>query len=217
MKRPHIIAHRGWWSHQSEQNTQSAIVGALERGYSVEIDLRDHQGELVISHDVPTKPTLTWQALCQALMITKTDGAIFINIKSDGLCRLLPKDLCHTMTHKLYFFDGAIPDLIHYVRSGLPYLARLSDYEPIACLAEQAQGLWIDTLGDQEPSVDQIKVNCQSHHCLCWVSSELHGQEPLLQWQQLRQAYIDGLYRGHDCYLCTDLPQAAHTFFNLES
>ena len=51
-----IIAHRGLWSEDVNfQNTKLAFQNALKNGFGIETDIRDSNGELVISHDVADK------------------------------------------------------------------------------------------------------------------------------------------------------------------
>ena len=46
-----IIAHRGTWLKLEEMNAFGAFERALEYGFGIEVDFRDRDGHLVISHD----------------------------------------------------------------------------------------------------------------------------------------------------------------------
>ena len=48
-----IIAHRGFWKKKVDQNTQASFKMAIEYGYGIETDIRDQNGQIVISHDLP--------------------------------------------------------------------------------------------------------------------------------------------------------------------
>ena len=48
-----ILAHRGVWQNPVEKNSAAALRRALENGFGVETDIRDLDGQLVISHDPP--------------------------------------------------------------------------------------------------------------------------------------------------------------------
>ena len=50
-----IISHRGYWIQPAEKNTEEAFSRSFERGMGTETDVRDHRGELVISHDMPCR------------------------------------------------------------------------------------------------------------------------------------------------------------------
>ena len=46
-----ILAHRGLWVTDSEKNSKEAIALALSEGFGVELDVRDRNGGLIVSHD----------------------------------------------------------------------------------------------------------------------------------------------------------------------
>ena len=48
-----IIAHRGFWRKKTDQNTIGAFKLALNNHFGIETDIRDQNGQLVISHDIP--------------------------------------------------------------------------------------------------------------------------------------------------------------------
>jgi glycerophosphoryl diester phosphodiesterase len=48
-----IISHRGFWRDKEEMNTRTSFLRAIENNFGIETDVRDHSGELVISHDMP--------------------------------------------------------------------------------------------------------------------------------------------------------------------
>ena len=50
-----IICHRGYWQEPSEKNSDIALRRGFSLGLGTETDIRDLNGELVISHD-PAKP-----------------------------------------------------------------------------------------------------------------------------------------------------------------
>ena len=52
-KKSQIIAHRGYWCCEKEQNSERAFRKALSGGYGIETDVRDLNGEIVISHAPP--------------------------------------------------------------------------------------------------------------------------------------------------------------------
>ena len=54
MKKSSILAHRGLWQNVAAKNSISSIKLALVNGFGLETDIRDLDGELVISHDPTT-------------------------------------------------------------------------------------------------------------------------------------------------------------------
>ena len=48
-----ILSHRGYWNNLTEKNSKSAFRRSFQLGFGTETDVRDLNGELVISHDMP--------------------------------------------------------------------------------------------------------------------------------------------------------------------
>lgn len=46
-----IYAHRGLWKKENEKNKIKSIVLVMESDFNVEIDIRDFNGNVYISHD----------------------------------------------------------------------------------------------------------------------------------------------------------------------
>jgi hypothetical protein len=81
-----ILCHRGYWKEPSEKNSDTALRRGFSLGLGTETDIRDLNGELVISHD-PAKPgVLTFADL---LSMTPPNALLALNVKSDGLPSLL--------------------------------------------------------------------------------------------------------------------------------
>src|SRR5690349_20512523 len=86
-----ILAHRGWWLAPHERNTLGAFEKAFAAGHGVELDVRDLNGELVISHDPATTGALSFARVLECYAANGAPGRLAINIKADGLCpALLP-------------------------------------------------------------------------------------------------------------------------------
>ena len=47
-----ILAHRGYWKKNPEQNTLKALIEGLIIGDGIEFDIRDYSNKIVISHDI---------------------------------------------------------------------------------------------------------------------------------------------------------------------
>ena len=48
-----IISHRGFWLSSDEKNSNLAFQRSFQQHFGTETDIRDFNGELVISHDIP--------------------------------------------------------------------------------------------------------------------------------------------------------------------
>ncbi|MDT9338048.1 hypothetical protein VV11_000665 [Trichodesmium erythraeum 21-75] len=84
-----FLSHRGFWKTKKEQNTLVAFKKSFMDGFGCELDIRDCEGQLVISHDLPTKPYLLLETVFQNYKNINCDVPIAINIKADGLQILL--------------------------------------------------------------------------------------------------------------------------------
>ena len=201
-----IISHRGYWKTASEKNTTTAFARSFALGYGTETDVRDLNGQLVISHDMPTHPAMALKDYLGALATFDRQGLTqAINIKSDGLA----KDLAVQMkdcAHPWFVFDMSVPDMIQHIRAGNPTFARMSEYEPLpAKLHGLIKGIWLDAFISTWYSSSVIESLLKQGLQVCVVSSELHGRtDHGSLWNALLPiAGYDGLI------LCTDLPEAA--------
>jgi glycerophosphoryl diester phosphodiesterase len=48
-----LLCHRGIWFTPEEKNTERALGLAFAQGLGIETDVRDCDGQLVVSHDAP--------------------------------------------------------------------------------------------------------------------------------------------------------------------
>lgn len=203
-----ILAHRGNWRVDTEKNTRKAIQRAFMAGFGAETDIRDFDGELVISHDMPRKGALPFAAVLEDYAKAGQPGCLALNIKSDGLAMAVSQLLeVHGITN--YFcFDMSVPDTLTYLHAGLVTASRLSEYEPEGLLSELTQVLWIDGFSDLCISVTRLQDWLDSGKQVCLVSPELHCRHPVALFHQLA-ALPDVLRRHPSLMLCTDLPVEA--------
>ena len=100
-----IICHRGLWSNQTKQNSFAALKKANNEGFGVELDVRDKNSKIVISHDFYSVYSIALERYFE--FISKNshhDKCIAINIKSDGLGDELLK-LINNYEIKNYFIS----------------------------------------------------------------------------------------------------------------
>lgn len=208
-----IIAHRGWWHAPDEKNTKLAFSRALEAGYGIETDIRDYNGVAVISHDPPTSQNQTLDDFLQKYRDLGATGKLALNVKADGLQRLI-KDALEAHEISSYFvFDMSVPDSLHYLRSGLTLYTRRSEYELGSSLDESAAGFWLDAF--LEPYVPSRLVTdaLQTGKEIAIVSPELHGKPHLDAWNDWFKILESNPTRAKGVGLCTDFPDAAQEFF----
>ncbi|WP_152226264.1 phosphodiesterase [Pseudomonas sp. SCB32] len=201
-----IISHRGYWLEKPERNLKVAFERSFDLDFGTETDVRDVAGRLVISHDMPDGSEMSLDELLQ--IMAGRNLPLAMNIKADGLCEPL-KAAFEAHGHSNWFvFDMAVPDMRSYLAAGIRTYTRLSEVEPAPAWLNEADGIWLDSFGSEWYSHQQLADLLATGKQVCVVSSELHGREHLAQWQLLAE------FRGAvNLTLCTDLPEAARSFF----
>ena len=207
-----ILAHRGLWLEPNEKNASSAILRAIESGFSVEIDLRDSSGDVVVAHDPGApKDTLTLSVLCQLiddLGKQSSEQVLALDVKADGLHKLPGLDVPKNLEH--FFFDMSIPELIQYKSIGhLNTATRWSEFEDPQILIEtfSDEWVWMDCFRSdwwlRDPkSLRRLQEVSQGSKVVI-VSPELHGRDPKQVWD-----YFTLESRSNrNLYICTDHPE----------
>lgn len=209
-----IIAHRGLWATLSEQNTERAIQKAFEQGYGIETDLRGVDGKVVLSHDVPrTSGLVTFESLLSIYTDFDSDLPLALNVKCDGLQDIITNTSLYNNMPKAYFFDMSTPDTVQYMRRGLPFYTRISEYEVAPILVDQASGIWLDFFECWWLHRDTIAHDLVGYGLpICMVSPELHKRPYKEDWSRIKEFQRN--YPEIDLSICTDLPESAEEFFN---
>ena len=205
-----VLAHRGYWRAPSERNSLDAFRRAFECGYGAEIDVRDLDGDLVVSHDPPLRGALALEDVLDALTSCDSAGVLAVNIKADGLQARLAHALAGLDSAQWFAFDMSVPDALGYVRAGLPTFTRHSDVEPDPVLLEDAHGVWLDDFGGGWLGQDQIAAHLAAGRRVAVVSPELHGRDHQAAWAQWRSWPV---WAHPGVSLCTDHPVEAQEVF----
>lgn len=206
-----IIAHRGYWNHEIQNNSPAALRLALERGYGIESDLRDYQGELVISHNIADANSQHAAELFHWLAEFEDQCCFAINIKADGLKDLLRQQLAEHQLKNYFTFDMSIPQTIEYAECGIRFFTRQSEVEPTPPMYEKAAGVWVDGFWDENWINEELLQGHLRHHKLiCLVSPDLHQREYRPFWEKLLHFNVD----FRNIMLCTDHPDEAKAFFS---
>jgi hypothetical protein len=205
-----LLAHRGLWAQEAEKNTLAALTAALDLGLGVETDIRDLDGRLVISHDMPTREAhVDLDAFLAHCAGTPQAGTLALNIKADGLQAALQLSLAQHGIRNCFMFDMSLPDTLAWRRRGLPFAVRLSEYEDGGRLLDEARYVWLDAFErDDWYPLSLLDGLLARGKTVAVVSPELHRRPHQAAWQRLRE-------RGaHDrLLLCTDLVFQAQEFF----
>lgn len=214
--RGQYFAHRGLW-RQSDGlgNSRDALTAALSAGFSLETDIRDMLGAVVIEHDPPEGDRDHQQLeslILQTLPKLGQQQIIALNVKSDGLLKLLAVNGISELLDdiNLFFFDMSVPETLRYSQARLPFAQRLSEYEPISQALElewptPPHAYWVDGfhtdwfLRKDGSELTRLAEN----NLVVIVSPELHGRD--------NQKLIEWFIRKRDSYpnlcVCTDAPE----------
>lgn len=212
-----IIAHRGFWLKLKEQNTILAFTRALDKGYGIELDVRDFNGKIVISHNPPEKKCKDFYSTLSILSSHKNFKKIIyaINVKSDGIENELVSIINnYGILKNSFVFDMSIPsEFIFYknYRKKINFAARHSDLEPEPTLYKYANWVWIDELAKSWINNTAIVRHINNNKQVCLVSPELHNRNHIKKWKKYLSLSESILKK---IYLCTDFPDAADNFFN---
>lgn len=199
-----MLAHRGLWNARQSPNSLPALVAALDAGFGVETDVRDCNGQLVISHDPPHASALKLEVFLAHYAHASHRELLALNIKADGLAPQLAELLDRYSVANYFCFDMSVPDHLQYLRVGLQTYARVSEYEPAAARLPGCQGVWLDGFESdwflQDATLEELVVDGQQ---VCIVSPELHRRDYRLAWFQLQR--LEGRFPDQIA-LCTDAP-----------
>ena len=212
-----ILAHRGFWHSAGEKNTLGAFERAFAAGYGAELDLRDLNGELVVSHDPPRRGCLSFAAVLALYRRYGMPGKLAINIKADGLAAALDAMLDEPALRQACFvFDMSVPDMLAYLAHGIPVFTRHSEYEAEPALLQSTQGVWVDAF--TKPWADETRLQdfLAAGKAAALVSPELHAKPHAEAWTVWRKA-LRKASPAATVMLCTDHPDEAAQFFLEES
>lgn len=209
-----ILAHRGMWLSPEEQNTLQAFNYAFSANLGIEFDVRDNNGQLVVSHNMADQTAIKLEQVLAMHKHMARDVPLAINIKSDGLSHALKKMLDFFQTTHYFVFDMSLPDTFSWINAGVSSLVRHSEYEPVTEISERAQGIWFDCFSPQPPAVDLIKDCLEQGKIACIVSEELHLRPYYDQWHALMMLPEKYLHSDR-LMLCTDYPIKARDIFNV--
>lgn len=200
-----VISHRGYWKTPDEKNSTAAFRRSFELGFGTETDVRDLDGALVISHDMPTRGAM---GMTEFLALTGGQLPLALNIKSDGLAEPLRKAMAAYDRSAWFVFDMSIPDMRMHLKAGNPVFTRISEVEQAPVWFDESEGVWLDQFDREWFDVDFLTSLLDTGKRVCVVSSELHRRDYSRLWKMLQPlAACDNLI------LCTDVPEKAQYFF----
>lgn len=210
IEKSQILAHRGFWLSDNEKNTVHAFERAIQHGFGIETDLRDHNYSVVVSHDCAGDEALSLEQFLE-LFPDHYEGLIGLNVKSDGISSLLKQSLVLKRLPNAFYFDMSIPETIRYLNAELPFAIRQSDFETVnEKLTANRRITWLDAF-DSEWYLSADPQSIFKHaNKVVLVSPELHGREVGKAWDWAKSA----IQNGRPLTLCTDFPLDLYSYLN---
>lgn len=206
-----LLCHQGRWWPNGRKNSFDALLSAIDSGYGIEIDIRDCDGMLVISHDPPVKrDVMSVDQLFGVYKKSSHKPCLALNVKSDGLHKVLALKLNEFGISNYFVFDMSLPDTMGYIKMGVPFAVRFSEYETDNQLLEKASFVWLDAFHSEWYTINFIKELLGGKKNVAIVSPELHGRDHLKLWKRL-----EPISSNKNLYLCTDLVGEALEIFNV--
>lgn len=210
-----ILSHRGYWKTVEEKNTLIAFERSFSLGFGTETDVRDFNGKLIISHDVPTS-SQSLVSLTDFLKCYKSfniDLPLALNIKSDGLHALLKAELMEHGISNYFVFDMSIPDTIGYLNHDLTVFGRESEYEREVAFYSKIGGVWMDEFEGHWINQDKLSYHLIRGKTVCLVSPDLHKRSYQNEWANYKRFDQENLKFKDKFWLCTDFPEEAKAYF----
>jgi hypothetical protein len=208
-----ILSHRGYWNESITSNSLQAFSASLEARFGFESDIRDYNGEMVISHNIADESCPKAELVFKMLHEYQDRYCFAINIKADGLKDMLADFLMQNQIQNYFTFDMSVPQMIEYREKGITYFARQSEVELAPVMYEHAAGVWIDAFFEDSWITEKLLGDhLSAGKKVCLVSPDLHKREQMPFWTRLRDLDLD----FSQVMLCTDMPNQAQKFFNLD-
>ena len=206
-----ILAHKGYWLNKNEQNSLNAFKTAFSLGFGIETDIRDYNGEIVISHDIPDKNCIKLEQVFSAYKKFQQDLPLALNIKSNGLQDKLKKSLEKYKIKNYFVFDMSVPDALTYYKGNCVFFTRKSEYEEVPSFYSQAKGVWMDEFVSHWINEKLVSKCVKDGKKICIVSPELHQRNYKKEWPEYKKLEQ---HLKVQLMICTDHPEKARWFFN---
>jgi len=161
----------------------------------LEIDIRDFNNTLVLSHDTPTNQSIF---LADFLKEVPKKKLLAINIKSSEIENELHSILHDSKISNYFTFDWPVPSLIKALKKNLNCAFRLSEFEKD--IIPDCTWVWIDSFHSIWYDVEFLASLKKSGLKIAMVSPELHNRKSDLEQVKaiVNSVKVDAI--------CTDLP-----------
>ena len=205
-----ILAHRGYWKQPIEKNKIISFERSFSLKFGVETDIRDYNGDLVISHDIADSKAISVKQFFSLYNQYKCNMPLALNIKADGLQTELRKLLSEFNITNYFIFDMSVPEGLQYIKQDFSVFTRQSEYELSPSFYDSADGVWLDSFLYDWIDEKIITTHLNNNKKICIVSPELHKRDYIKEWKNYKETERS---IGIDLMICTDHPEKARDFF----
>jgi hypothetical protein len=164
--------------------------------YGVEIDVRDFNNKLVISHDLPNENSLELESF---LVTIPKETFLAINVKSSEIEFDLKRIIDKHKFKNYFTFDHSIPSLIKSIKCNLSCAFRLSEYEKE--IIPNCTWVWVDCFEKIWYDSNFLGSLKDLQLKIALVSPELHGRKSEIEKFEaiVNSISVDAI--------CTDMPE----------
>lgn len=164
--------------------------------FGVEIDVRDYNEILVISHDIPNEKCISLEKFFRNI---NPNILLAINIKSSGIQQKLLNLLKKYKIENYFTFDWSTPELLHAIKNNLNCAFRVSEYEKN--IVPQCKWVWVDAFHSIWYNEEYLMSLKNMGLKLALVSPELHNRTNELERIRMivDKINVDAV--------CTDMPE----------
>ena len=164
--------------------------------FGLEIDVRDHNEILVLSHDLPNEKCLSFEKFLESV---NPNTMLLIDVKSTDIQQNLQEIITKFKIEHYFTFDWTTPDLLKAIKYNLNCAFRVSEYEKE--IIPQCEWVWVDSFHsiwyDEEYLKNLKKIGLK----LALVSPELHNRSN--EMERIRE-----IIKKIDVeVICTDIPE----------
>jgi len=203
-----ILAHRGLWKSKDKRNSITALQAAFAAGFGIETDIRDYCGALVISHDIGSKDSPSLERVLVAYQAAGARAPLALNVKADGIQKLLSEQLRKYGIDNYFMFDMSVPEQVVYIKEVFHTFGRQSEFEQAVPMYKNVEGVWMDEFSQPWITDEIIAEHLRCGKRVGIISSEIHGNSADRLWGMLEQFRDD-----QRLMLCTDMPLKAKEYF----
>lgn len=209
-----VLALGGWYVMPEEKDLASAYYRALEAGMGVVVPVRDHDGQLVISHGPASDQSISFdEFLAERPIWPGNAPVIAIAVCATGLSPMLHSSLLKADGLTPFLFGMSVSDMAAYLDGQLPVYVRQSEHEPQPPFYEFAEGVWLDSFERDWFDERLIIRHLRAGKFVSIVSPEINGREHEPMWEVIAKLQMALGELATSLQLCTDRPLDAREYF----